>query len=240
MEFYQTDRTRRIERDAPSLEQWRFPWPEDETDTERALALADPSLAIEGWELAIVDLTQIRAFQPIVALDDPRCDEFDSSAGPHELAVLCVPSVPLEGPRTAFDERTGSWVLRGPTSNLRITGRFAGPVDGAEVGSNGFGFIVSAQPSRMEVVVVSGIPILRDGYHRAVGLLARGISKVPALVSTSDHMLDEVDGLPLSTVAAPAGPRLMDFLDENVSRPVAVVRTERVLLIQSLDVELPA
>ena len=240
MDSYQTERARRTEREVPPPEQWCYAWPDYETDIERSLSLADPSLAIEGWELTIVDLTQIRAFQPIVALDDPRCDKFDVSASPPELAALCVPDVPLEGPRTAFDERTGSWVLRGPTSNLRITGRFAGPVDGTEVGSNGFGFIVSAQPSRMEVVVVGDVPVLRDGYHRAVGLLARGVTKVPALVSISDHVLDESVGFPLETVTAPDGPRLTDFLDENVSRSVPVARTERVLLIQSLDVEMPA
>ena len=237
---YQSEKAGRSERNVASLEPWCFTWPEEDADIRRALTLADPSLASDGWELAVVDLTHVRAFQPIVSVDDPRCHMLDASTRPRDLAALCVPGVPLESPRTAFDERTGSWVLRGPTSNLRVTGRFAGPVDGTDVGSNGFGFIVSAQPSRVEVVVVGGVPVLRDGYHRAVGLLARGVTKVPALISTSDHVLDESVGFPLETVRAPDGPRLTDFLDEYVSRPVPVARTERVLLIQSLDVEMPA
>lgn len=45
-----------------------------------------------------------------------------------------------------------------------------------------FGYVLGALPSFMQIAVIDGRCILRDGYHRAVGLLSRGISVVPAFV----------------------------------------------------------
>ena len=163
--------------------EWRHPWPDDLQAVWTALCTADPSLRELGWEPVVADLTQVRALQPVVSLDDPRCEGLDRTASFGRLAEICVPAYPLAVPSTSFDERVSSWVLRGQTSNIQVTGRFSGPVEGAAEGSNGFGFIVSAQPSRLEIVVVDGIPVLRDGYHRAVGLLECGITVVPALLA---------------------------------------------------------
>jgi hypothetical protein len=45
-----------------------------------------------------------------------------------------------------------------------------------------FGFAVALNPSYMQVVHYRGRYFLRDGYHRAYGLLSRGITVVPAFV----------------------------------------------------------
>ena len=150
-----------------------------------------------------------------------------------------MPAYPLTVPSTSFDERVSSWVLRGQTSNIQVTGRFAGPVEGTGEGSNGFGFLVSAQPSRLEIVVVEGIPVLRDGYHRAVGLHALGITVVPALLAPAGISAIVGEGFELATAIGEHGPRLIDFLDDRVSGAVSITRTKRVLILQALDIELP-
>jgi hypothetical protein len=52
------------------------------------------------------------------------------------------------------------------------------------------GFAIGALPSRLRVTEYQGRRVLTDGYHRAFGLLAQGISLVPALYHQVENFED--------------------------------------------------
>ncbi|MHB1612246.1 MAG: hypothetical protein ACYCT0_11230 [Sulfobacillus sp.] len=54
---------------------------------------------------------------------------------------------------------------------------------------------------------------LKDGTHRAVGLLAQGITHMPCIVETVDTVQTTVHSVDASVLFGPHPPRLRDFLD---------------------------
>ena len=76
--------------------------------------------------------------------------------------------------------------------------------------------------------------MLRDGYHRAVGLLARGISVVPALVKEFDsidrHFRKNM--LPSEAYLGRHAPLLPDYLDDAVSAAVDLPAMRRFIMIR--------
>jgi hypothetical protein len=96
---------------------------------------------------------------------------------------VSIAAVTLPAPSTAeipaqFDEQRKAWIITAPNPNLRITGAMNGPSENEAV----FGFSVAVLPSFLQVVRHHGRYVLRDGYHRAFGLLARGITHAPPFV----------------------------------------------------------
>ncbi len=82
--------------------------------------------------------------------------------------------------------------------------------------------------------------VLRDGYHRAVALLARGINVVPALVSASPGIDPPRIGrgmLSRQVVMGRRPPMLPDYLDNDVSAEVSLPSTRRVIIVQALDLQ---
>jgi hypothetical protein len=69
------------------------------------------------------------------------------------------------------------YTITSPNPNLKVVGNFHDqPADGPP----GFGFRAAVTTSFLQVVRFQGRLVLRDGYHRACGLLSRGITHVPA------------------------------------------------------------
>src|SRR5262249_54628608 len=80
--------------------------------------------------------------------------------------------------------------------------------------------------------------LLMDGYHRAVSFLRQGVNVVPALVREvrSFEELNPRRGmLPPSVVLGNNPPFLPDYLDEDVSASVELPETQRVIVIQGLE-----
>ncbi len=102
----------------------------------------------------------------------------------------------------------------------------------------GFGFAVALMPSFVQVARVQNRLVLRDGYHRAVGFLSRSISRVPVLLR--DYAEFEDLGLPpgLFPPAVYLGerpPRLVDFLDDEVSAEASLPAFQRMVVIHGLE-----
>ena len=73
--------------------EWRHPWPDEMHAVWTTLCTADPSLLALGWEPVMADLTQVRALQPVVSVDDPRCEGLDGTASFSYLAeIVCRPT----------------------------------------------------------------------------------------------------------------------------------------------------
>lgn len=140
----------------------------------------------EGWRVQVVDLARVCAFQPSIFTDSAAERVLDIK---HDdlvgIANVSLPAESPEPPRVQFDSARQAYLVLSPNPNLRIIGQFGGPVPN-QPGAAGLGFIVSVLPSFMQVMHFRDRYILRDGYHRAFGLLDQGITHVPVFTRTMD------------------------------------------------------
>lgn len=193
----------------------------------------------EGWTVALVDLTRVCGFQPLVFSDQATervrdVDGTDVTA----LAALTLPiSAGTELP-IQFDRVHQAWTVSSPNPNLRIAGP-VGPIAPAPGGPPVLGFAVVMPPSFLQVGRHRGRYFLRDGYHRAFGLLSRGIKVVPAFVrditAFEELVADPRTMLPQDSYQGARPPVLPDYLDEAVSAPVQVPAAHKLVVIQGLE-----
>lgn len=190
----------------------------------------------EGWTVAVVDLTRVCSLQQSVASEQAR--ERVESVDPEDLGSIAELTLPLASQTqlpAQFDEVRNVWMISAPNPNLRITGHFGGEL---QPGAVGFGFLVGVMPSFLQVAQHHGRFVLRDGYHRAYGLLARGITHVPAFVRDFGvGQLGVGAGLfPTDVYLSERPPGLTDFLDDDVSSDVAVPVVQKMIVIQGLEI----
>lgn len=190
----------------------------------------------QGWRVAVIDLEKICSLQTHVFID--HAEERTSGARADNIESLARVSLPLPTEvqlPAQYDQHRQAWMISSPNPNLRIVGNWAGAV---QPGLMGFGFAVTVLPSFLQVARVQKRYVLRDGYHRAVGFLKQGISKVPTLVR--DYAEFEDLGLPpgLFPPAVYLGerpPRLVDFLSDDVSAEVSLPASQRMIVVHGLE-----
>ncbi len=191
----------------------------------------------EGARVALVDLTRVCAIQPNVFVDQAaqRVAEVDG----HDWVSMASVSLPLPTPTqlpAQFDNIRQAWIFTAANPNLRIVGTWGGPLP---QGAVGFGFIVAILPSFVQVAHYQSRYLLRDGYHRAIGFLSRGITVVPAFVrdfETFDDLGFNPGMLPQDSYLGQRPPVLPDYLDESVSAQVTLPATQKMVVIQGLEV----
>jgi hypothetical protein len=190
----------------------------------------------QGWRLALVDISRVRGAQPIVHVD--HAEERTAPASESDLASIAAITVPIQTPTElpgGFDGVQKAWVLTSANPNLRITGAWSGAVNGAP----GFGFHVALLPSFVRVANFQGRFILVDGYHRAFGLLRRGIARIPALVgevATVEALgLPPAGMLPQDAYLGERPALIRDYLDDTVAADVRVPATQKVIAITGLE-----
>jgi hypothetical protein len=187
-------------------------------------------------EPKLIDLSKICAAQPVIHTEDAL--QRVEGTSPDDLLAIAQVTMPIRVPQrmpVAFDPVKMIWILSSPNPNLRVFGHFAGEVENRPA----HGFIVEVSTSYLHVAGLHGRYFLRDGYHRAYGLLAAGINIVPGFVR--DYQTIEEAGMPAGLLPQHAylGDRpamLQDYLDDDVSAEVEVPVTEKVLIIQALEV----
>jgi hypothetical protein len=193
-------------------------------------------LLSEGWQPALVDLSRLCATQPYIYTDEA----VDRSLGVSvdDVVALAKVTLPVSGSasvRATFDSRKQAFVFSSPNPNLRVADRFEQPI---EPGVAGYGFVVRIIPSYLLVATVKGRYILRDGYHRAYGLLKRGLNVVPALVrdfETVEQLSIPGGMLPHHAFLGDRPPRLCDYLDDTVAADVELPATEKMVIVQGLE-----
>lgn len=188
----------------------------------------------EGWQVRMVDLRGLCAFQPSIFIDHAESRTDEATYG--DAGALARITLPLESdsqPSIQFDHVQRAWVISSDNPNLDVIGHFARPL---KVGK-GCGFLVALQPSFMQVIRWQGRYFLKDGYHRALGFLKRGIHRVPALfldMSAEPHLDLGAGVLPQEAWLGPRPPRLPDYLLDSVSAEVALPDARRMIVIQAL------
>jgi hypothetical protein len=198
----------------------------------------------EGWVPQLVDLTRVYAFQPQV-FTDSAADRVAGISG-RDLEAVARVSLPVQDQAEAvsptFDPQRNAWSIASANPNLRVVGNFAGAValPNTPPGALSLGFFVSRLPSFMQVARFQGRYFLRDGYHRALGFLLAGISRVPAFVtelSAIEHLVPP-GMLPQGAYMGPRPPTLPDYLDDAVSATVQAPATQKLILVQALELNM--
>lgn len=192
-----------------------------------------------GWGAKIADLSAVCAFQELVYLKHASIDFNEVTADDMQsLAKICLPldekNTPVKTSWSADDQR---WSFVADTPNLNIAAHFSGPQDiGGGYSMEGCGFCIQPIPSFMQVIFHRGRYILRDGYHRAVSLISRGITRVPVLY----RQYGEFENLQIDhgNLAEPTylgnNPALLsDYLDDSVSADVAMSVKKTIIVVEA-------
>jgi len=206
----------------------------------RALQASPPAAPMwaEGWQVALVDLRRVCAFQPVV-FSDQAIDRVAAVDG-SDLASIAAVTLPLtqgDPVPVQFDPIKQAWTVISANQNMRVLGNVALPP--VSPGGTALGFVVVCWPSFMQVGCYRGRHFLRDGYHRAFGLLSRGINVVPAFVrditAFEELLPDPRTMLPQDSYRGPRPPVLPDYLDETLSAAVQVPAQHKMIIIQALE-----
>ncbi len=201
-----------------------------------------------NWRPAVVDLRKVISFQKIIYVDglDERLAGASSTEGLYEL---CIPETQPPPPSGAFtDTDSKGFTISSFNPNLRIAG---GQLTGADV-SPGPGvppvrmqavtLLVYMGTSYLQVVRYRGRSFIRDGYHRAAGLLKLGIYDVPCIFIEAESF---------EQVGAPAGaftyevlygerpPLVQDFWQASVAADVSQVAVRKVIRITGQEFVVP-
>ena len=142
------------------------------------------TIRTEGWDIAMVDLNRVVAFQPHVFTD--TAIERVAGLDPDDLGSIAELTLPINYTAPVsfhYDELKQAYIITSPDPNLKVIANIGGPLPD---GVPGFGFKIGVAPPFMQVARFQGRYLLRDGYHRSFGLLTRGITCVPALVRDFD------------------------------------------------------
>ena len=92
--------------------------------------------------------------------------------------------------------------------------------------------------SYVQVAGFNGRYFLRDGYHRAYGLLAAGIYYAPALVqdfAAFEEVQMPIGLLPPPTYLGSRPPLLTDYLDNDVATDTQVPIMSKMVVLQALE-----
>jgi hypothetical protein len=193
------------------------------------------AMQAEGWEIAMVDLDEIVAFQTNVFTDTTPDRVAGLEPGDLEsIASLTLPISDTAPVSVQYDQLSRSYTITSPNPNLRVVGNFD---DRPANGPLGFGFGAAVTPSYLQVARIRGRLILRDGYHRSFGLLSRGITHVPAYVRDFDttENLAPAGMLPQNTWLGDRPPMLRDYHDDRVAASVLLPAQHRMIVIHAIE-----
>lgn len=215
-----------------------LPHAEDDAALNAAASRPDIQAAFPpgtSWRVRYVDLSKVIAVQKIVIIDGLHERVTGISKDSPELFDLCLPAQqqPLEVETTPEpDGRSITFSSLNP--NLRVQGYQAnlGPTGGTVT------YIIGGGSPYVTVVEVGDRFFLRDGNHRAVALLAAGITAVPAVVVAGFSYSDAAPGpgfLGPQVALGDHPPMLADFLDERVSDAGVRRRPRKVTRLSASD-----
>jgi len=212
-------------------------------DELKAQAFYQAFIAEGGWQVRIADLQRIRSLQPVVHTDH-AADRTEGAIpdDPLSLARITLPHSRAKDPTAVIPTADGrGWIITCRNPQLRVRGPYKGDVDNSGYKTKVFGIETEIPNSLVQVARWQGAYILRDGYHRAYGLLSRGISSVPVLYREFPDFQPPIAAPSLFDPAVYMGeraPLLTDYLDDAVAANIEVPRSQKTLVIQVQVMEL--
>lgn len=198
-----------------------------------------------GCTFKIANLRQICAIQPIVHSDyTDGSDRFsDLIRGAVQENMVSIAKITLPIPVSIevpmqFDQQKNAWMLDTENPDTRIVGPFSSPIELAPgMFGMAYGFCIALLPSFVQVVLYRGRYFLKDGYHRSLALLARGITSIPVLFQEiSESQSLRVSGrFPDETILGAHPPLFPDYLREDVAAAVSHLAFQKSVMIQCAE-----
>ena len=195
------------------------------------------------WRVEWVDLTRVLSVQKMITTDGLDLRVAEAANDPAALVELCLPAAQPVPPLGAFGDHDGhGFSLSSVNPNLRVAGSqvqealVSPSPDVPPQKMQAFTFFVSMGSSYVQVARYQGRSFLRDGYHRAAGLLRAGVSLVPAVVidAPSFQFITSTPGLFDHEVAfSERAPKLTDFWDDSVAADALQPAVRKVVRIRA-------
>jgi hypothetical protein len=198
---------------------------------------------VDSGEPRLVDLRRIAAAQPVVHTEDAMKRVAGlTTADVLGIARITLPIPPATPPLVPvmFDSAKNAHIVSSASPNLRVLthiGVMLGTPDGRQVQT--IGFAIAQQESFLQVGAIHGRYFLRDGYHRAYGLLAAGITHAPALVRDFPSYPEARMPAGLLSPDVFLGdrpPTLLDYHDDAVSVDTSAPITTKMIVVQALEI----
>ena len=194
----------------------------------------------EGFRVCTVDVSQLYAIQPTTFIDHHAAAV--ATLDPDDTRAIAGVTLPLAVEmELAVGQDPGQKTITLSSSNLNLQAvGFVQP----EMGPNGcaLGFQTTVSNSLLQVAHFDGCYYCRDGHTRALQLLKRGITRVPALVkefSSYSEVAPRPNLLPEAVAHGANPPTLEDFLDDRVSSDVLLPMTRKAIVISASEIEIP-
>lgn len=226
----------------------RVPCPDEEALTVAATRgdMHSRLHPLVGWRVGYVDLTQVIAFQPFVRLDGLDARLAGAQPDLSWLMEYALPSSPTPCQTGLTLDPDGRAVtLTSANPNLRVLGmNFVSQADVQPAPH-----LLAVKQAVVQVLVGFGSPfmqvgrlgdrwILRDGYHRAAGLLQRGITCCPVVIvdfATWENMGIAPGMISRDVVLGDRPPLLGDFWNGDVSGDGVTAVVKKVVRITASD-----
>jgi hypothetical protein len=176
-----------------------------------------------GFSVQWVDLTRVQPIQKFIYADDLRARVAVAAQGSDALADLCFPRSQQEQIQVDMDPDGLGFLVSTDNPHLGVGGLPPQQIMVASVPGNlpqpmlSLPFAIKLGVSYLHVAHYQDRFILRDGTHRAVGLLREGTNVIPAVIveAPSWEFVAPIPGLlPEATVMGDRPPLLTDFWDE--------------------------
>jgi len=191
-----------------------------------------------GWDVAMVDLSKVIAFQPQVFTDSAadRMSGIDGSSV-DDIARVTLPVQPPASLPIQFDAARKCWHVVSCNPNLQAVAPWEGPVPTPQGLVTLIGFVLSIPTSFVQVAEFDGRHYLRDGYHRAYALISAGVTMVPAFVRRIDTIVELVPPgmLPQAAYRGLTPPFLPNYLDDTVAASAVLPAQQKLVAIQALE-----
>lgn len=186
-----------------------------------------------SWQPRFVDLRNVIALQKLVVTDGLDERVAAAVADRAQVVELCMPSanqqVQVDFSKDSGD-RAFTFSSLSPNLRLQAVQGGLGPSGTSLTCHLGFG------SPFLNVVQLGDRYFLRDGSHRAVGLLRHDVTVVPAIVITGTSAADLTVNPDLFTTDITLGdrpPLVADFLDERVTAPATRRPMRKVVRIRT-------
>jgi hypothetical protein len=180
---------------------------------------SETTQGMTGWAWRNIELKNLRTFQPCLNWDyvQQLIGSVPDPADKDATLRFCLPardSMPPQRLLAGFNPTTNTFSIVTEHLDLRVVGQVQG--EDPNTKRKFFGFVVGFGLPTLTVARYNGAYLLKNGYHRAAALMAKGHTTAPALVVDTDNL--QMTGalgpgfFGPDTLLSPRGPVLSDFL----------------------------
>ncbi len=195
----------------------------------------------------MVDLRKTLSFQKVISVEG--LDERLANVSNDSLVDLCLPRQQAMPPLGAFTDADGKgFTVSSVNPNLRIA---AGQLSDALVSPSpglppvkmqAITLLVFMGMSYLQVVQYRGRSFIRDGYHRAAGLLRRGVFVVPCIfieAQSFEQIGTSAGSFTYETLFGERPPKLSDFWDDEVGGSIEQIAVKKVVRVRGEEFVVP-